>query len=179
MRIERNIILACFVAILISFSQSVHATGLKIKITNGYYDALDDDGIPNDVIIYLQSTAAKGETIANFYLEVILPSQALWSCFFSIESLYHKYMLRIEVHNIATQSGWYTGRIYAVYPIEDGWNLELFKSYEFDAPGIGGSDPTPPILGWRFNPDNGLISKPSGNPVQLFRVFISMSIESI
>lgn len=127
-----------------SFSQTVQATQaihMKIKITGGYYDALDDDGIPNDVVIHLQCTIAKGETIAHYYLEVILPSQTLYSYFFTIESPYHKYTLRVEAHNIATESGWYTGRIYAAHPSDDGWYLELFKSYEFDPPGKGGGDP--------------------------------------
>ncbi|MHA2496256.1 MAG: hypothetical protein ACXAEI_12270 [Candidatus Hodarchaeales archaeon] len=115
----------------------------RIWITDAYYAALDSDSLENDIVVYLHVHKSSRDQDFYLYMKIILPSGTFYAEYFFVDVYDRNFDLRIEAHNIATESGWYEAQAYLATPSYwgGGWNLELHDTLIFDPPGKGGGDP--------------------------------------
>ncbi|MFX0113838.1 MAG: hypothetical protein ACFFB3_04775 [Candidatus Hodarchaeota archaeon] len=119
-----------------------------IDITDAYYAELDNDNLEDDIAVHLDIKATNRNQSFYICLEIILPSGTAHTKYFFIDIYDRKFNIRIEAHNVATESGWYETRVYLAMPIPATpnpsaacWRLELYDVIIFDPPGKGGADP--------------------------------------
>ncbi|MHA2495467.1 MAG: hypothetical protein ACXAEI_08255, partial [Candidatus Hodarchaeales archaeon] len=80
---------------------------VRIRITDAYYAALDDDSLENDIVVYLHVFKSSRDQDFYLYMKIILPSGTFHAEYFLVDADDRSFDIRIEAHNIATESGWY------------------------------------------------------------------------
>ncbi|MHA2370323.1 MAG: hypothetical protein ACXADX_16030 [Candidatus Hodarchaeales archaeon] len=118
------------------------ALPVKIIFADAYYTELDGDGFEDDVVTELQCEMKELIPVFYIYIDVELPSGTTHGIWLPINPDCTEFKLRVEFHDIATEPGWYTARVFAAIPWDnDSLVFYLCDTIEFDPPGKGGSDP--------------------------------------
>ncbi|MFX0113841.1 MAG: hypothetical protein ACFFB3_04790 [Candidatus Hodarchaeota archaeon] len=115
---------------------------MKIMFIDAYYTELDGDGLEDDVVTDLLIEMNELIPVLFIYIEVELPSGMTHDIWLPINPDSTELNFHVDFHDIATESGWYTARVFAAVPCNQGSLVYyLCDTIEFDPPGKGGSDP--------------------------------------